>query len=251
LERLIATKDSQQIAEHEVWYKNFLDLKEAKRLAIKAWRDNRRVGKNESVSQAEAEIKLNQEIERELRDRVKRKEIEEKRERQKKLNEWRLEKEIRRARELEKVKVKERQELEKELEEKMRQLEVKEKINELNRQKKELNEYIEMEEWLVAEAEKEARRVRSSDIRVLYERSVAGVKERLQKTAAKEKEKEEKKMRLERQKERVEVERDPSRLYRPTSTWKNRLNTPRSNSSGALGGVKVQHLSVPSWRQGI
>lgn len=188
-----------------------------------------------------------------MRERLRRKQAEEKQERQRKLNEWRLEKEIRRAKELEEVKLREKRELEKEFSERMRQLETKEKLSELNRQRRELSEYVEMEAWLAAEAEREARRVRSSDIRVLYERGVAGVRERQEKVAAKEREKEEKGKRLERTKERVEVERDPERLYRATSTWKSRLSTPRSGSCGSLavGAAKVQHLAVPSWRQGI
>ena len=66
----------------------------------------------------------------------------------------------------------------------------------------------------------------------------------------------EKEKRLERMKDKVEVEYDPDRLYKPTSTWQNRLNTPRSQTERASVNrvhslPQVQHLMVPSWRQGI
>jgi hypothetical protein len=62
---------------------------------------------------------------------------------------------------------------------------------------------------------------------------------------------EEKQRRLERQKEKVEVERDPNRLYQMTSTWKNRVNTPRSESLGPVITNRIPHLAVPTWRQGV
>ncbi len=81
---------------------------------------------------------------------------------------------------------------------------------------------------------------------------MANVKDKIAKSKMKELEKEEKERRLERQKEKVEVEHDPTRLYQPTSTWKNRLNTPRSGSSGPiLGTPRITHLAVPSWRQNV
>ncbi len=62
---------------------------------------------------------------------------------------------------------------------------------------------------------------------------------------------EEKQRRLEQQKEKVEVERDPTRLYKMTSTWKNRVNTARSESCGPVITNRIPHLAVPSWRQGV
>lgn len=73
----------------------------------------------------------------------------------------------------------------------------------------------------------------------------------MEKLKAKEKEQEEKEKRLERQKERVDVAYDPSRLYKPTSTWNNRVNTPRSGSCGSMATPRIQHLATPSWRQGL
>lgn len=82
------------------------------------------------------------------------------------------------------------------------------------------------------------------------------LREKQEKLKAKEMEKEEKLRRLEQTKERVEVESDPNRLYKMTSTWKNRVNTPRRDDSGAksdrvLTTPRITHLAVPSWRQNI
>ena len=68
---------------------------------------------------------------------------------------------------------------------------------------------------------------------------------------SKEREREEKERRLERQKEKIHVESDPSRLYQPTSTWKNRVNTPRSERSGPISTPRMQHLATPTWRKGV
>lgn len=43
LERLVVTKTRAQINEHEEWYKNYMNLKELKRVAIKKWRENKNV----------------------------------------------------------------------------------------------------------------------------------------------------------------------------------------------------------------
>ena len=81
---------------------------------------------------------------------------------------------------------------------------------------------------------------------------MANVQEKLAKSKAKELEKEEKERRLEKQKEKVDVAYDPSRLYEPTSNWKNRVNTPRSDSGGAqMLTPRIPHLAIPSWRQGV
>ena len=56
---------------------------------------------------------------------------------------------------------------------------------------------------------------------------------------------------LESTKERVDVDYDPNRLYRMTNSWKSRVNTPRSDSSGLVITPRIQHLAVPSWRKAI
>ena len=59
------------------------------------------------------------------------------------------------------------------------------------------------------------------------------------------------KKRLESMKEKVEVDSDPTRLYQVTETWKNRLSTPRSESTDHLTPRAAPRLGVPSWRKGV
>lgn len=81
------------------------------------------------------------------------------------------------------------------------------------------------------------------------------LKEKQEKQKVKQESALEKEKRLERMKEKFEVDYDPERLYRPTSTWQTRLNTPRSQEKVSMSRVnsmpQVQHLMVPTWRQGI
>ena len=82
------------------------------------------------------------------------------------------------------------------------------------------------------------------------------VKEKQEKLRAKQEALLEKEKRLEKCKEKFQVESDPTRLYKPTSTWQQRVNTPRSESASSLSSrfvqtPRVQHLMVPTWRKGI
>jgi hypothetical protein len=90
LERLIVTKTREQINQHEDWYINYLTLKELKKEAIKKWREEKKTIKNETVSLADAELKLNQEIEKELKHRMEKQKQLDKQQRNKQLNEWRV-----------------------------------------------------------------------------------------------------------------------------------------------------------------
>jgi hypothetical protein len=86
----IATKTREQIVHHEEWYVKYLSLNEAKKQAIKQWKETKKSSVNEVVSQVDAELKLNQEIEKELKNRFERQRKLEKQERNKKLNEWKV-----------------------------------------------------------------------------------------------------------------------------------------------------------------
>lgn len=117
-----------------------------------------------------------------------------------------------------------------------------------------------MEQAVYEEVE---RRVKSKQAReeivAFQERDAAALKERQEKERARQEERKLKQRRLEQTKERIEVESDPTRLYQPTTSWRTRLNTPRSNESGRKSArdapiiqpALVQHFAVPSWRQGI
>lgn len=90
LSGMIATKTRDEIEKHEEWYRNYLSLNELKKKAIQEWREKKKASKTDVVSLVDEELRLNQEIEKELKHRFeKRREIE-KQQLNKKLNEWKV-----------------------------------------------------------------------------------------------------------------------------------------------------------------
>jgi hypothetical protein len=87
---MIATKTREQIDQHEEWYKKYLSLNELKKKAIQQWKEKKKSAVNEVVNQVDAELKLNQEIEKELKHRFEKQRELEKQDRNKKLNEWKV-----------------------------------------------------------------------------------------------------------------------------------------------------------------
>ncbi|CAF0949178.1 unnamed protein product [Brachionus calyciflorus] len=252
LERMIATKSKQQIEQHEDWYKNYTNLNELKKEAIKKWKEQKNASKSEVVNLVDEELKLNQEIEKELKNRFEKKRLQEKAERNKRLNEWRIERELQKAKETERLKKEEELEMEKEIIRRKEQAEMKAEVMEYKRIKEELNEYIELEKYLKHEAEQEEKiKNAKQQISRFHSRDLAILKEKQDRLKAKQKEAENRMKILETTKEKVEIEYDPNRLYRMTSSWKSRVNTPRSDSCGPVITPRIPHLAVPSWRKGI
>jgi hypothetical protein len=87
---MIATKSRTQIEEHEAWYKTYLGLNELKKRAIQEWKEKKKASKGEVVNLVDEELKLNEEIEKELKHRFEKRRQQEKLELNKKLNEWRV-----------------------------------------------------------------------------------------------------------------------------------------------------------------
>ncbi len=65
----------------------------------------------------------------------------------------------------------------------------------------------------------------------------------------KENERLEKLKNLEKTKEKVEVDADPTRLYKMTDVWKNRIKSPRTRTADPQ--IHIPHRAVPNWRQKI
>ena len=158
LVEMIATKSREQIIQHEDWYKKYLNLNELKKRAIKVWKENKKATVSEVVNLVDAELKLNQEIEKELKHRFEKQKEMEKMERQKRLNEWKLDRGIERAKEQERRRIEEAKRLEREEKERQQKEEKRQRVMEYKRQKEELNSYIEIEQILIKEAEIEQRR---------------------------------------------------------------------------------------------
>jgi hypothetical protein len=90
LEGLVATKTRDEIESHDEWYKNYLNLNELKKRAIKQWKESKMTAKNQVVNLVDEELKLNKEIEKELKGRLEKQAEMERREMNKKINKWKV-----------------------------------------------------------------------------------------------------------------------------------------------------------------
>ena len=90
LEGLVATKTRDEIESHDEWYKNYLNLNELKKRAIKQWKESKLTAKNQVVNLVDEELKLNKEIEKELKGRLEKQAEMERREMNKKINKWKV-----------------------------------------------------------------------------------------------------------------------------------------------------------------
>ena len=90
LEGLVATKTRDEIESHDEWYKTYLNLNELKKRAIKQWKESKMSAKNQVVNLVDEELKLNKEIEKELKGRLDKQAEMERREMNKKINKWKV-----------------------------------------------------------------------------------------------------------------------------------------------------------------
>lgn len=108
---MIATKGREEVEKHDDWYRNYLNLNELKKQAIKEWKEKKKVrsyilpkytsfktnypikiqaNQNQVVNLVDEELKLNQEIEKELKHRFEKRREAEKQQLNRKLNEWKV-----------------------------------------------------------------------------------------------------------------------------------------------------------------
>lgn len=90
LSEMIATRTRDEIEAHEEWYKKYTSLNELKKKAIQEWKEQKRAKKGETVNLIDEELRLNQEIDKELKERFEKRRQQEKMELQKKLNQWKV-----------------------------------------------------------------------------------------------------------------------------------------------------------------
>jgi hypothetical protein len=90
LEGLVATKTRDEIESHDEWYKTYLNLNEFKKRAIKQWKESKMSAKNQVVNLVDEELKLNKEIEKELKGRLDKQAEMERREMNRKINKWKV-----------------------------------------------------------------------------------------------------------------------------------------------------------------
>ncbi|KAG8598130.1 hypothetical protein GDO81_002507 [Engystomops pustulosus] len=246
----LPSRTSEDIEQHETWYKEFLVLEEKKKESIQKWKAKKQQEKME-ISKLQEKTKEISGFEQQQHEEAQRQKFEEeRRKRQQELEAWKRQKEIEAAAKLE-ARLKEEEERQrKERKERQRQLEVKLVVEEHARIKKEREELIRMEKEMREEAEREERkRIAAYEICRFQERDQHKIEEKTHEKRAKEEAEKEKEKRLAKLKEKVQVhvDRDPSRLCKLTKGWEERNKNIGPTGSAPL--VHIPHRAVPTWRQ--
>jgi len=235
------------VRQHDEWYSEYLILKDSKKKAIQEWKEGKEAEKNE-LKDDDDEIE-----EEEWRKRKREEQItKEREERVKQLNEWKVQRDLEKAKkEEERLRKELNKAREREKEEKKR-LEVKAQVEEYARQKAEEQAILRAARQARQEQEKVAYKLTAEEAAKIQERSQKMLDEKQAKLKAKEVEKMEKEKRLQKLRSQVEVnvQRDPSRLYKLTAGWEQRKKEgPGANGQGPT--LHMPHRAVPSWRQGM
>ncbi|XP_071953020.1 coiled-coil domain-containing protein 112-like [Antedon mediterranea] len=238
------------IVQHETWYQQYNKLLEEKKQAIEKWRSQKQLKRDEMLT-LEDDVESIEEKAKKEQVRLKKVE-EERREKQRRLNAWKAQKELEKAVE-EETKLQQEMKRDKEKEkERLRQIQVRSKVESYIQSKREMEEQQNVENELQKEREQaEKRRFGQLEIQRFQERDQDNINKKIIKDKQKQIAAKEKEERLHRLKETVavNVERDPTRLYRMTKGWKER--TKDSGPSGNAQVLHIPHRAVPSWRSGL
>ncbi|XP_052698107.1 coiled-coil domain-containing protein 112-like isoform X2 [Crassostrea angulata] len=248
----IPTKTEEEIRDHEEWYQTYLSMNEKKKESIKKWREKKEGEKEEVLSKVESELAEDQQREEQKQQRLKEQIQEEKRQRFSQLNAWKVQKELERAQAEEKKLREALDKAQKEEDRKKEKAELKQKVENYKKEREEEEKFLEEQKKVWEEEEKERHRQNSArEIHRFRDRDQRKIQEKLAKEKEKENEKIQKQKRLDRLREQVdiEVDRDPSRLLKPTAGWTSRLKDKGPSGSGPV--IQMPHRAIPSWRQGM
>uniref|UniRef100_A0A2C9LG35 Coiled-coil domain-containing protein 112 n=1 Tax=Biomphalaria glabrata TaxID=6526 RepID=A0A2C9LG35_BIOGL len=248
---LLPVRTESEIREHETWYQEYLFLKDNKKYAIRKWREKKEEEREDAVTQVEEELVKAKEEERKRGQQTE--SAEEKIERCKQLNAWRVQKELEKA-------MKEERTIKQEVEKKKsRKRKEKNKLIEAKKMVEEFRHQKQMEEEMLKMLDEERKQQEMERKKELISKEISRFRsrdnQRLAEKQEKEKEKEEKKKEKQRKLEAlrsqvaVEVPRDPERLLQPTAGWKERLKPPNPVANTPV--INMPHRAIPSWRQGM
>ncbi|XP_064607746.1 coiled-coil domain-containing protein 112-like [Liolophura sinensis] len=247
----LPTRTEEEICEHDSWYSEYLRLNDAKKEAIQRWRVKKEEEKEELMTKVEdAELCLSDEEDKTRAEKAKLQILQEKQERFSKLNAWKVQKELERAQEEER-RLREQVSMEKKKEEeKKKKLELKAKVEEYKKQREEEEAFFKEQEELREQEETDRKRQLSArEISRFRQRDKERLEEKLRKEKLEEEKEKERQRKLERSKENIEVARDPSRLYKPTAGWRERMKDMGPSGNGPA--INMPHRAIPSWRQGV
>ncbi|XP_060033167.1 coiled-coil domain-containing protein 112 isoform X2 [Erinaceus europaeus] len=239
------------VQQHEKWYQKFLTLEERKKESIQNWKTKKQQKKEEFFKLKEKAENMPMPFHNKQENSQKQKE--EQRKKQKLAVEaWRNQKSIETSMKYASQLKEEEEKEKKQQRERQRQFKLKLLLESYNQQKKEQEEFLRLEKELREKTEKAERRKTAADeISRFQERDLHKLELKLLDKQSKDNEKAEKQRRLTKLKEKVEnnVSRDPTRLYKPTKGWEERIKKTGPTGSGPL--LHIPHRAVPAWRQGI
>ncbi|XP_059179048.1 coiled-coil domain-containing protein 112-like [Physella acuta] len=239
-----------EIRQHEKWYQEYTFLNENKKYAIKKWREKKEEEKEDVITHVQVE--LDEKKKEEAKKQTEQISSQEKAERCKQINAWKVQKELEKAMKEEKKLKEEIEKKRKQEEDKKKHLEARKAVEEFRRQKQLEEEVLQMvEEERKREEEDRRREVIAKEIGRFRNRDMQKLYEKQEKEREKEEKKKEKERKLQALKSQVQVEvqRDPNRLLQPTAGWKERLKDQGPSGSGPV--INMPHRAVPSWRQGL
>lgn len=238
-----------EVEQHEKWYQKFLALEERKKESIQNWK-TKKLQKKEEIFKEKAED-ISMLFHNKQEDNQKQKE--EQRKKQKLAVEaWKKQRSIEMSMKYA-SQLKEEEEKEKrQQKERQRQFKLKLLLENYTQQKKEQEEFLRLEKEIREKTEKaEKRKTIADEISRFQERDLRKLELKILDRQSKEDEKAEKQRRLAKLKKKVEnnVSRDPSRLYKPTKGWEERIKNLGPTGSGPL--LHIPHRAIPTWRQGL
>lgn len=246
-------KTLEEIQQHEDWHQELLHLQDQKREAVQRWK----AGKDQERQiriRAQEEMEEAQNRERKVKSLAEQQQTEKERmEAARRLEEWKKEKKRKEEEEEEQKLAEEIQRRRQEKEERRRQLEVKMALEERLRLKREKEEEQERRKRDREQREREEKqREATKVVKSFSERDLHKVEAKLHERQLREKEEEERQKRVAAKlKEKMDghVNRDPSRLIRPTKGWEERMKHIGPSGQGPM--LQMFHRAIPSWRQGL
>ncbi|XP_048384328.1 coiled-coil domain-containing protein 112-like isoform X2 [Stegostoma tigrinum] len=251
LQHLIG-RTREDIMQHVQWYQEFLFLEERQKEAIQKWKTKKQHEKMELLRmQAEAEEKTD--AEHLAREKAKQLRLEkERKEREAQLQLWKKQKELELALEKERQMKEEAEKMKRQRKENQKRLEIKRMLKDSAEQKKEKEEFLRLEAQMREEAEREERQwLVAREISRFQKRDFQKLESKLAEKRMKQEQEDEREKRLAKLKEKIDaqIQRDPSRLLKPTKGWEEHTKEMGPNSGGPM--LFLPHRAIPSWRQGI
>ncbi|XP_072372584.1 coiled-coil domain-containing protein 112-like isoform X4 [Scyliorhinus torazame] len=242
----------EDIMQHVQWYQEFLFLEERQKEAIQKWKTKKQYEKmNLLRMQVQAEEELD--AVHLAKEKAKQLKLEkERKEQEAHLQSWKKQKELELALEEEQKMKEQVEKMKRQRKENQKRLELKRMLKDCAEQKKEKEEFLRLEAQMRGEAEREARQwLVARDISRFQDRDFQKLECKLADKRAKEEKEDEREKRLAKLKEKVDaqIQRDPSRLFKPTKGWAEHIKDTGQNNGGPM--LFLPHRAIPSWRQGI